>query len=185
MKTYVGTLIWTMLFVIVIEMIFPQSQLRKYLKLVLGFMVVYAILFPLLQTKWIPIEAYGARIEDYTQGIYISESYETKVREQQQKTEELYTEYMEEMIAKTIESETGIQVISLSCKASASKLESIELVITPDQQEEQIKIPQIRIANKSDQKEQGETKQEKEIKSCLKNFYNLEDVNIYITVQGN
>ena len=34
MKQYLMMIIWTMLFVIVVEMIFPSSDLKKYLKII-------------------------------------------------------------------------------------------------------------------------------------------------------
>ena len=49
MKQYLMMIIWTMLFVIVVEMIFPSSDLKKYLKIVLGFVMVYMIASPMIK----------------------------------------------------------------------------------------------------------------------------------------
>lgn len=48
MSAYLETLIWTMLFVIFIELLFPESNIKKYLKLILGLVMVYAITSPML-----------------------------------------------------------------------------------------------------------------------------------------
>ena len=49
MKDYMQILIWTMLFIILVEMIFPASEFKKYLKLLLGFIIIYTIFTPIVK----------------------------------------------------------------------------------------------------------------------------------------
>jgi stage III sporulation protein AF len=184
MKEYIGTLIWTMLFVVVIEMIFPESQMRKYLKLMLGFMVVYAILFPLISNNWFPVAAYANKIEEYGTGMYSNEAYEAEVKLQQEKNETIYRGYMEERMASTIEQEVGIEVLSLKY-TSGQEGQNLEIMVAQKEEEKKIQIGKIQIGDKSENNKPVEQRLKNEIKSCLKNFYNLDQVNIYITVQGN
>lgn len=187
MKAYIELLIWTMLFVVVIEMIFPSSELKKYLKLILGFMVVYTILSPLLENEFISHKDYKDYVKYYAEKLTIDTSYKGEVENQTQTTTQLYKEQLEETIKNTLKEELPIEVLNAEVTLTPGNLEveEVGLTVVRNKVPDKIFIPAIKIGDKTESFTLQDSKIEKEIKSCLKNFYNLKDANIHITVQEN
>lgn len=188
MKQYLMMIIWTMLFVILVEMIFPSSDLKKYLKMVLGFVIVYIIASPVIKliTSTPLIEA--GSLSGYVQ-FYESQFQEgryTPYEEERKKQEEsmllIYKEQVENQIKGLIESTLPVEVQSLSTEAtlegSRFDLEYLEIEITLKEEESLIGV-----GNKAESFVLDQSVLEKEIKNCINDFYNLDNTNIYIIVQ--
>lgn len=193
MREYMQMLIWIMLFVIVIEMIFPDSDYKKYLKLVLGCIVIYTMIKPII--RYIPVQ--GTSYNDY-------------VREYQQKLEEglkdeallnsyneqVYTQqaFLKESTALSIQSllekELDIKIMQVDIEwIQASEVQIDKLYLSVSEKKDQnlgtITIPMIQVGEKSKSIYADEEKLKNKIKTCLRNFYNVPSRNIYITVQKN
>lgn len=183
MSDYLKYLIWMMLFVIVIEMIFPDSPYRKYLKLVMGCILVYTMLKPLLGF----IQVDGADYKDYVkkyqalleEGASGQSSYMKQLEDQQESLEKIYQISMKEYI----ESQLDISVQSLQLTFKEGAIQTIHLVV--GQKEDGIKIGEIQISDKSNSVNGDEEKLKNKIKNLLNNFYNVQVDNIYISVQKN
>lgn len=187
MKAYIELLIWTMLFVLVIEMIFPSSDLKKYLKLVLGFIVVYTILSPLLTSKWIGTTSYEEYVKYYAKQLTVDTRYEEEVVGQMQSTGKFYEEQLEKTLKNTIQEQLDVQVtaIDVVVRNQDLEVENVYLTVVENRSSKEIFIPCIKIGEKTESMGVQESNTEKEIKNCLKNFYNLKTANIHITVQEN
>lgn len=183
MSDYLKYLIWMMLFVIVIEMIFPDSPYRKYLKLVMGCILVYTMLKPLLGLIQVDGADYRAYVTKYQaileEGASGKNSYATQLNDQQQSLEKMYEISMKDYI----ESQLDISVQSLQITFQEGAIQNVYLTV--GQKEEGIKIGEIQIADKSNTVSGDEEKLKNKIKNLLNDFYNVQVHNIYISVQKN
>ncbi len=186
-RGYMQLLIWMMLFVVVIEMVFPETDHRKYIKLVLGCILVYTLLKPIIAILPTGGESYEAYIQRYEKQLGISKeklvgSYEDQVEQQGNSLKEVYAKGMKSVIEKELQ--IGVKEVQVVCD---DKMMMTDIYITVGESENKgiIEIAPIHIGNKSDTVSGDEEKLKNKIKTCLNNFYNVQDCNIYITVQKN
>lgn len=195
MLAYLQTMIWVMLFVIVVEMIFPDSDYRKYLKLVLGCIIIYILFRPVASLVLKNADAYDHLVKTYESQL-TDISYDAEIQKEYNrvvaKQKEILTKAYEESIKNTIENQTGVAVIS--CKVTLKNnvrevfdIEKIYLVVKDQEKDnkQKLSLPEVGIANKTDEVITREEKLKNKIKTCLENFYLVQDCNIYITVQKN
>ena len=188
MKQYLMMIIWTMLFVILVEMIFPSSDLKKYLKMVLGFVIVYIIASPMIKfiTSTPLLEA--GSLSGYVQ-FYESQFQEgryTPYEEERKKQEEsmlaIYKEQIESQLKGLIETNLPVEVEELSSEATLDgshfNLDSLEIEVTLKEKEHLVGF-----GDKTESLLLDQDILEKEIKNCINDFYNLDNTNIYIIVQ--
>ena len=183
MSDYLQYLIWMMLFVIVIEMIFPDMAYRKYIKLVLGCILVYTMLKPVVGFIQVDGSDYKSYVERYQQilgtGTTGDERYEAQLEDQRASLEKLYQTSMKQCIEKQLE----VSVQNLHITFDEGNIEKVELVV--GKKGDALKIGEIHIGDKSNTVDGAEEDLKNKIKTCLKDFYNVQDRNIYITVQKN
>lgn len=183
MSDYLTYLIWMMLFVIVIEMVFPDSPYRKYLKLVVGCILIYTMIRPILDIVHIDSDTYNnyvayyqTLIEDAADGNY---TYENQLNNQQQSLEQIYQSSMKTYL----ESQLDIKVQSLNIKFKEGNIQDIYLTVGG--QADTIQIGEIHISDKSNTVNGDEEKLKNKIKNLLNDFYNVQVDNIYISIQKN
>lgn len=183
MSSYLQYLIWMMLFVIVIEMIFPDSSYRKYIKLVLGCILVYTLLKPVVSFVQADGIDYDAYVKKYQMLLdtdnHGSVSYEEETKRQQQSLQVIY----EESMTAYIEREAEVEVIWLEMGWEEDELISIDVTVTKPSGN--LKIGDIQIGAKSETIDGDEEALKNKLKTCLSNFYNVQVQNIHITVQKN
>lgn len=183
MSDYLKYLIWMMLFVIVIEMIFPDMAYRKYIKLILGCILVYTMLKPIVGMIQVDGADYKDYVERYQQILGTSQlnvvSYEDQLEDQQNSLETLYQTSMKQYIEQQVE----VSVLSLQIQFNEGNIERVDMVV--GKKDEPLKIGEIHIGDKSDTVDGAEEELKNKIKTCLKDFYNVQVRNIYITVQKN
>lgn len=195
MVAYLQITIWVMLFVIVIEMIFPDSDYRKYLKLVLGCIIIYILFRPIANLVLADPNSYDHLVKSYetqlstnSQDDSIQKEYKRILSKQKEVLDDAY----KQTIKNAIESQVGVQVVS--CKIGFKEdtvnqtleIDKIEIVVKEkDKNGKKMPLPEVGIANKNDEVIAQEEKLKNKIKTCLENFYIVQDCNIYITVQKN
>lgn len=194
MKTYMQMLVWIMLFVIVVEMIFPDSNYKKYIKLVLGCVIVYTMMKPVI--AFIPLQgkSYDAYVMNYQNQLLTAagyggaeESYKVQLRKQQEFLKTTYSQNIKQLV----ERETDVSVKEVEIKWQDNngmiQIDQIYLTVGDKQKSKKntIAVPKIRIGEKSSSLSGDEEKLKIKIKTCLNNFYNVQTRNIYITVQKN
>ncbi|WP_054739212.1 stage III sporulation protein AF [Cellulosilyticum ruminicola] len=186
-RGYMQMLIWMMLFVVIIEMIFPDTDYRKYVKMVLGCILVYTMLRPIIGLLPSGNESYETYIQRYEKQLGLLEDdnkidYQEEVDMQQEGLKEVYRQGIKTAIEKELQ--IGISDIEITCDEEMS-IKEIYLTIGDKKKKSLIEIVPIHIGNKSDTIDGDEEKLKNKIKTCLNNFYNVQDCNIYITVQKN
>lgn len=199
MREYIQMLIWTMLFVIVVEMIFPDTDFKKYIKLIIGILIIYIVFSPLLKIKLLAKADYKGLVTSYQKKLNTGsdEIYETAFKEQQQKLLVMRQEQSEREIKQVIEKKMDLTVLEVGVDFSEHEdtwvPEEISLVVAHGNNggkgnksiRGNIVIPTIKIGEKDESIVLDQNNLENEIKSCLKDFYNVDNFNIYITVQEN
>ncbi|WP_053985420.1 stage III sporulation protein AF [Niameybacter massiliensis] len=188
MRNYLLTIIWTMLFVVIVEMIFPVSELKKYLKLVLGFIVLVVIASPLItlisSQEWIqgtpPSEYITFYQKQFEDGEYIP--YQEEKKKQEESVKQVYQEQIEKQLTALLEAQLPVSVESLSSevtlKGSHMSIQEVKIEVIPYTSESFITI-----GNKNESVVLNQEYLENEIKKCIKDFYNVDNANIYIIVQ--
>ena len=183
MSEYLQYLIWMMLFVIVIEMIFPDLAYKKYLKLVLGCILLYTMLQPILSLIRVDGSTYKDYVEKYQQTLGVIEDgqslYENQLEDQQASLESFYQISMKQYIEQQVE----VSVLDLRLTVEQGNIERIDLIV--GESNAPIEIGTIHIGDKSKTVDGDEEKLKNKIKTCLNDFYNVQVQNIYITVQKN
>lgn len=183
MSGYLQYLIWMMLFVIVIEMIFPDSAYRKYIKLVLGCILIYTMLKPvasLVQVEGADYEAYVKKYQVLLEGKgEVGGNYEEELDRQQ----EMLQKYYETSMKDYIEQEVEVGVVWLKIDWNEDEMESIDLIV--EKPRKTLRIGEIHIGDKSKTIDGSEEELKNKIKTSLSNFYNVQVCNIHITVQKN
>lgn len=181
MKAYLQYLIWMMLFVIVIEMFFPDSSYKKYLKLILGCILIYTMLSPVI--KFVRIggsdyTAYVAHYEDLLLAENIgSKAYEENYEAQQEGLQEAYETSMKAYIEKQM----PVTVTQLFLDWDENELEGIDVSISKIAEQS----GQIEVGGKSGTVYGSEAALKNKLKTCLSDFYHVQVENIHITVQKN
>ena len=188
MKQYLMMSIWTMLFVIVVEMIFPSSDLKKYLKIVLGFVMVYMIASPMIKlitsTPLLEAGSLSGYVQFYEtqfrEGKYTP--YEEERKKQEESMLTIYKAQIENQLKSLIETSLPVEVEALSSKATLDgshfNLESLEIEVALKEEGGLVGI-----GDKTESLVLDQSALEKEIKKCINNFYNVDNTNIYIIVQ--
>ena len=183
MSSYLQYLIWMMLFVIIIEMIFPDSSYRKYIKLVLGCILIYTMLKPVVSFIKVDGLDYEGYVKHYQSALAgegtIGKGYEEELKRQQSTLQEVYETSMKDYI----EQEADVHVVDMQIDWNKDEIEGIRVIVEKPSQS--FKIGEIRIGDKSDTVDGDEEKLKNKIKTSLSNFYNVQVRNIYITVQKN
>lgn len=183
MSHYLQYLIWLMLFVIVIEMVFPDLAYRKYIKLVLGCILVYTMLSPIVRFIRVDGADYKTYVEHYQQilegdgGRHSDYSWQYSI--QQENLESLYEMSMKQDLEKQME----LKVQDIRVTMQDGVIQNVMLVV--GKKEEAIQIGEIHIGDKSATVDGTEEKLTNKIKTYLRDFYNVQVGNIYITVQKN
>lgn len=188
MKAYLLTIIWTMLFVVIVEMIFPVSELKKYLKLVLSFIVVATIVNPIMtlviNQQWVDVVSPEEYVQFYQQqfekGAYTP--YEVEKQKLEEDLKQMYQEQIETQVKRLIESKLPVQVESLSSQIKVEDnvvgISQITLEVMAKEKESLIQI-----GDKSESFILNEDHVKNQIKKCINDFYNVDNDNIYIIVQ--
>lgn len=193
MREYLQVLVWTMLFVVIIEMVFPSSDMKKYLKLILGFVVVYIIISPIvgIVTQVNQKDTFESYLMYYQKELGSKPQYSKFEEEQMRQQESLravYETQIADQVRQILEKKLPISVkdvrIRMSDNSMDFSVQEVELTVTLSEEEKgRIAVPKIKIGEKSESITLNDEHLKEEVKKCLKDFYNWDNINIHITVQ--
>lgn len=198
---YIQSIATIIIFTTFVNLIVPDGGFKKYIKMVLGLIIIITILSPInaLVFKNKPnyddiLKRYEMDIENKTMqvqsGAYLAmqkdmilDAYKEKLIPQMteiiEKGSLAKVDYLEVTLDENIDSKTFGLIKAIDIIVSEQKAES---------NKKRIIIPKIKVGTKTNQNYSTVTNEgqiEKTIKTCLIDFYNLSDVNINITVQKN
>ncbi|MGL4363221.1 MAG: stage III sporulation protein AF [Cellulosilyticaceae bacterium] len=192
MKEYLQTLIWTMLFIVVVEMIFPVSELKKYIKFVLGFIILYTILLPVITgiqkiglgeeiSVMNYINFYQSNLEQGITSLDYEKNYDRQVEGMKEIYENQLILEIEQRLEKKLDIDVSDIVVETNYEGGSYKILEIEMVVCAND-DRGFRIEQ---GNKNESIVLSEERLKKEIKNFINDFYNLDNSNIHIIVQDN
>lgn len=189
MKDYMQILIWTMLFIILVEMIFPASEFKKYLKLLLGFIIIYTIFTPIVKGGFWNEAKYDEYVRYYQEQVGAMESKNTVLEDYERELLETYKTQEIDKITLKLKTKLDLEVkeadIVFDTEGYTPAIQTINLTVAQAKENAPISIPKIKIGEKSESTLLDQDNLKKEIKNCLGDFYNWDNVNINISVQDN
>lgn len=194
MREYLQMLVWTMLFVVMVEMFFPSSDLKKYLKLVLGFIVVYIMVSPVIKvvTQVSQKDTFESYVMYYQKELGTTPQYsefEQEQMRQQESLRDVYESQITTQVKQVLEKQLPITVRDVAIEMSDNDMDfsvkEVALVVGVDDggNDKGISVPKIKIGEKDESFTLNDDHVKNQIKKCLKDFYNWDNINIHITVQ--
>ena len=202
---YVQNIAMVMIFTTFVNLIMPDGDFKKYIKIVLGLIIIITILGPINTLVFKNRPSYTDLLKKYEIGIEGAsiKAHDTQYLEVQKNIIlENYEDKLRPQIIGIVEKGNQVAVLELDIEFNQD-IESdqfgdivhINMIVEPgteDYDKSMIKIPKIKVGTKSIQNHstdknngQIEGQIEENIKTSLIDFYNLPDVNINITVQKN
>ncbi len=148
LSSWIKSLALTIIIVSILEMLLPNNKTKKYIRMVMGIYILYAIIFPFISNKD-KFDVNNFSLEEYMET-------ETPVNVNQismdERIEELYCEELEKDITKKIEKQ-------------GYKIENCHVEVQISDQEEETKIKKIKVKIKN--KEEKSNQEEKTIENKL------------------
>lgn len=201
LATYTQNIAMIIIFTTFVNLIMPSGDFEKYIKIVLGLIVMMTILAPIhtILFKNKPnytdiLKRYQLDIEQTTvhleSGIFLDAQKDMILDD--------YGEKLTPQMTKIVEKSNKVKVLLMNigfnedtASQEFGKITKIDMTIqhtSPETEKNIIKVPKIKvgtkkIANHHTGDHEGQI--EKDIKTSLIDFYNLSNVNINITVQKN
>lgn len=198
---YIQNIGMIIIFATVVSLIMPKGDFEKYIKMVLGLIIMVAILSPIqfIIFKNKPnytdiLQKYETQIENtsmqYQNNLYLESQGDIIL--------EHYRQTLTPQIIGVVEKSTQVQVLNLEISfnqdiessefGSITHMDIVVEATRTENDEKTIKIPKIRVGTKGKPSYMGDDEDsqiEQNIKKCLIDFYNLANANINITVQKN
>lgn len=200
-SSYTQNIAMIIIFVSVINLVMPNGSFEKYIKMILGLIVIITILGPIntFLFKNRPdytdiLKRYEIDIENKSMKVQSGQYLET----QKDIILENYKEQLIPQIRGIAEKNGGIKVLDVDIgfnedieSAEFGHITDISMLVEKTKAEQStkaIKVPKIKVGTKkikSYSKDQINGQIEEKIKSSIIDFYNLPDANINIIVQKN
>lgn len=185
MKAYMQTIVFTMILAVVVEMIFPEGDYKKYLKLIMGCVIVYTLISPIASLLHLPVETYDVKRREYENRLMGSGEYKEEIQRQQEVLKKEMKENMQKQIEKKFELRVDYLALDWKEEDTGMVLNSITMTVGPKNLGDKQKRVAIKRGEKGETIFGEEENLKNKIKTCLSNFYNVQDRNIHITVQKN
>ena len=204
LSSWVQNIVYIIIFVVFLELLFPDNFMKKYVRMVSGLLIMVVILTPIVQ-----FFNKNFNIEDVISQNYVDMA-QIEIKNQQETLEshqnDLAIDIYKEKIAKQIEHQLTKKLDGLSMEVKVEVFNDIKednyggikevslYLSKSEKKEEKIEpIEKIEIGKntgQSSEKSDGEQslinkEKEKEIKDYLLDFYNVSGENIFINKQEN
>lgn len=101
---WINTIVVTIIFAAFVEMLMPSNNMKKYIKLVLGLLIMAVILEPVLQylKKGYSLSGYTFKYQNQMDSSYIKQESETYSQKQQDSIIKLYKQNLEDKMKEGI-----------------------------------------------------------------------------------
>lgn len=198
---YTQNIAMIIMFTTFVNLIMPNGDFQKYIKMVLGLIVIITILAPIntilfknkpnytdiLKRYQLDIEQATVQVES---GMFLDAQKDIILENYREKITPQIIEIVEKSGKVTVMA-LGVDLNEDTMSNEFGKITAIDMMVESTNQKNDkntIKIPKIKVGTKKIEQDSAvgnEGQIEKDIKTCLIDFYNLSNVNINITVQKN
>ena len=198
---YTQNIAMIIIFTTFVNLIMPSGDFEKYIKMVLGLIVIITILGPINTILFKNKPNYTDILKRYQLEIEQTTAQSESGMFLETQKDIILDNYREKLIPQMIEiiekgNEVAVMALTINLNEDTTsnefgKIIGINMIIeevATQTSKNTIKIPKIKIGDKTIEKDstvKNEGQIEKNIKTCLIDFYNLSNVNINITVQKN
>lgn len=113
---WINTIVVTIIFAALVEMLMPSNSMKKYIKLVLGLLIMAVVLQPILSyfNKGFSLSGYSFKYENILDSGYIKQESEAYSQKQQDSVTKLYKENLQDKM------KSGIQALVTGKNVSVS-----------------------------------------------------------------
>lgn len=192
MSVYIKNIVFVMIFNVFVEVLMPNNNFKKYMNMVIGFIVILIVLEPIREIfsasdKFdLEVFAIQSQIENNS-FVQHKEFYEEK---QEQLIIDTYTENIKQQISQIIDKSSDVEIESINLELDEYNIKSIEVYGYEKKGEvinNQINIEKILVGKKTAEVSNIEEKNYKiqeNLKNLISDFYNIETDNIHIIVRN-
>lgn len=188
LKNYINTIVVAMVFITFIEILMPDSSMKKYTKIVLGLLVMTIILNPVLNflKKDFSLAGYSFKYQNQLNSIYLKKQASEYNDKQSEQISKLYRINLENQIAQTVKKEANIKNLKVDVDIvddvksdNFGQIKKISLVIY-DGIKSVEKIEKIDIGSSREVKSQMDSSRYESLRNKLAAMYDVRKDNISI-----
>ncbi|MEA4816472.1 MAG: stage III sporulation protein AF [Lachnospiraceae bacterium] len=193
LEGYVKSIISVLVFSAFVEMLMPKENYRKYISIVLGFIIMLVMISPIMRffgkgSASDIIRKYDFKLQSAADSLgssfNISKGYGSGL------VEDIYRNDISESIKESLDSEginanvSAVEIDNDPSSESYGAIKSVEINMSASEQESSVYVPkvEVKIGNYFDYEteENEESKEEKEVYSILSKNYGVGKENVYI-----
>lgn len=183
LKEWIISVVTTVIFITIIELILPEGSIKKYVKLATGLLIMVAVLSPIFKILSDNISL-NERISSYTSYISSYNQVDTKKANEEfkKKTRDTLIASLKENIPKEIKNKTGKEYVVIDLKLKKAKndfdfdgIEYIEIKKVP-KKEEIVTVDKIEIGEGSKTKQNATV--ENDVLKVLEKDFNVKGTGV-------
>ncbi|KMT21344.1 stage III sporulation protein AF [Clostridium cylindrosporum] len=182
LKGWITSVVATVIIITIVELILPEGNIKKYVKLATGLLVMVAVLSPLFKIL-VGDFSLNEKISSYSEAISSYSKVDTKKAHEEfkTKTREAFKTSLKENISKEIKSKTGKDYIVTSIELKNDKNEldfkGIKWVeVKKSSQGEVVTVNKVQIGD--DSKPKDEVPREKDVLKVLEDSFNVKGAEV-------
>ena len=192
MEIYVKNIILVMIFDAFAQMLLPNNNFKKYMNIVMGFIIILVVLEPIRaifsNSEKFDLEVFSIQSQIKNNSfIEQKEFYENKQEELILNT---YTENIKQQIRQIVSKGSEVEIESIDVELEEYNIKSIEIYgyeINKKADDNRIKIEEIFIGDRTTEVsdvEKRNYKAQENLKNLISDFYKIETDNIHIIVRS-
>lgn len=194
MENYIKNIALTVVFSAFIELFVPNGNLKKYIDIVTGFIIIIVLMQPIKEIFFnsgqLELEVFNIQTQIENNSVLNQAQYLEE--KQKQLVIDTYTQNLKQQICEVVSKSSDVEIESINIQLEAEdySISSIELYgyeKANSLNDEKISIDEIKIGNKTAQAyntQQRNYKSEENLKNLISDFYKIEMNNIYIIVRN-
>ncbi|KXG78166.1 hypothetical protein AN618_05580 [Fervidicola ferrireducens] len=192
LSSWIKQIIMVAMFTLFVDLFMPDNDLRKYIKVILGIIVMIAILNPIISLLNADTFFAGVQLEagGYLDENSISRQAEKLKQKNMEMALELYEKELEERIVRQLRQLTFLEVSKTDVKVEQDgSIKEIHLVIKKNSPQPKKNVEKVFVSLDSHLSSTSKTNFEKDeikkLKEYLSAFYEIPETNISVEVEGN
>lgn len=187
-RSWAEGIIVTVVIATILEMILPEGNNKKYIKMVIGIYVLFVMISPIINKITKGEISFEKSYEDYFNNSEYQLTSSTVEQSSNSSIQKIYLENLKKDIGKRLE-EKGYEAINLEIEAEFEKeetygsLKKVRLSVKKKEKTEEVKTVnevKIQIGEKEEKAEKLKAEEEKEIKKILIENYGMQEENIFL-----
>jgi len=194
LENYIRSIALTVVFSAFIELFVPNGNLKKYIDIVTGFIIIIVLMQPIKEIFFnsgeLELEVFNIQTQIENNSVLNQAQYLEE--KQKQLVINTYTENLKRQICEVVSKGSDVEIESIDIELenenySISNIELYGYEKNNNSNDEKISIDEIKIGNKAAQAynvQERNYQAEENLKNLISDFYKIEMNNIYIIVRN-